>query len=400
MAGSDVRSDNAYAGGDNPNIFQIEQFKENAVNQVVQRDWEYLYKNIKNVNVILNYVPDMEDSRLSAERKDEILGEAATLRAWHYFNLVRLWGSVPIVIKAPDNVASTFESKKPVEEVYQQIIADLEYALPKVRTEVPDKGVVSKGVVNALLAKVYAQKPNPDWAKVNTYCDAVTALGYNLAGDYAALFQVSGENSVEAIWETQFDGVQHENWIVGMMTPWMWGDWKKFYIPTHDLANAFDAAGDAVRKVVSIKRENTSWTDDFWPQPVALVSKYPEAKVNTHRLRYADILLLKAEALVEANQLDDALEIINERIRQRVGLGPRTAADQAAARQVVWQERRLELAFEGHRWYDLLRTGTAVATMNAQKDGDGNLLGYAVTENKLYFPIPQNEVDRNPNINK
>ncbi len=402
MATSDVRSDNCYAGGDNPNIFELDRFTETPVNQLVQRDWGYIYKNIKNVNVILEYVPAMKDSRLTDQRKAEILGEAAFLRAWHYFNLVRSWGSIPIITTAPDNVAGTFAPKKPAEEVYQQIISDLEFALPKVRATVPNKGVISKGAVNALLAKVYAQKPNPDWTKVAQYCDAVTALGYDLLPNYTALFDLSAKNSVEAIWEIQFDGVQHENWITGMMTPWMWGDWKKFYIPTHDLEKAFNDENDVIRKNASIRHANTSWTDDYWTQPVALVNKYPDpsAKSNTHRLRYADILLLKAEALVEGNKVAEGMDIVNNRIRKRVNLPAKTAADQAAARLVIEKERRLELAFEGHRWYDLVRTGRAIAVMNAQKDGNGNSLNYNVTNSKLYFPIPQDEIDRNPNINK
>lgn len=402
MAMCDVRSDNAYAGGDNPNIAELDKFSEKPVNQLVQRDWAYIYKNIKNTNVILSYVPEIVDNKLSGERRNEILGEAAYLRAWHYFNLVRLWGEVPIVLVVPDSVEGMFESKKPVEAVYQQIIADLEYALPKVRTEVDNKGIVSKGAVNALLAKVYAQKPNPDWTKVGQYCDAVTALGYDLVADYASLFQTSGENSKEAIWEIQFDGTQHQNWITGMMTPWMWGDWKKFYIPSHDLEKAFNDENDVIRKNASIRHASTSWTDDYWKQPVALQNKYPDpdGKSNTHRLRYADVLLLKAESLVETNKIAEGMDIVNNRIRKRVNLPAKAAADLTAARLVIEKERRLELAFEGHRWYDLLRTGRAVAVMNIQKDGDGNSLNYNVTTNKLYLPIPQDEVDRNPNINK
>lgn len=399
----DVMSDNCYAGGDNPANFQIDQFTVNSINGNVQRDWRYLYTDIKNANIVLNYVPTMKDPTLTEDRRQEILGEAAFLRAWHYFNLVNTWGAVPIITGVPNDVNEMFPSKKPVDSVYAQIIRDLEYALPKVRETVPNKGIVSKGAVNALLAKVYAQKPNPDWEKVVQYCDAVTALGYDLVTDYSSLFQTSGENSIESIWETQNDGVQHQNWITGMITPWMWGDWKKFNIPTHSLIQAFDEEGDVVRKNASVFFvKNLPWTDDYWKDSVPVIYKYPDpdGKSNTIRLRYADILLLKAEALVNLHQVNAAMDIVNNKIRARVHLAPKIAADEAAAKLIIENERRLELCFEGHRWYDLLRSGRAIEVMNSQTDGEGHSLNYNVTAAKLYFPIPQDEVDRNPNINK
>jgi hypothetical protein len=251
---------------------------------------------------------------------------------------------------------------------------------------------------------VYAQKPNPDWNKVVQYCDAVTALGYDLVADYASLFQTATINSVESIWETQYDGSVRQNWITGMNTPFMWGDWKKFNIPSHTLVKAFDDEGDVVRKNASVVFVNPSWTDDYWPKPTPVINKYPDpnGKSHTFRLRYADILLLKAEALTELNQLDNATgaQFYVNKIRTRVGLGPTPATTQTALRLAVEKERRLELAFEGHRMFDLIRTGRAVAVMNTQIDGNGNPLNYGVTEDKLYFPISQDEIDRNPNINK
>jgi hypothetical protein len=403
LINGDVMADNCYAGGDNPANFSIDKFTVNATNGNLKRDWRYLYTYIKNCNIVLNYVPTLHDATLTDARRQEILGEASFLRAWHYFNLARTWKEAPVIRGVPGTVSEMFPSKKPADSIYAQIIRDLEYALPKVRTTVPNKGIISKGAVNALLAKVYAQKPNPDWNKVVSYCNAVTALGYDLVPDYASLFLTSGENSIESIWETQNDGVVHGNWITGMNTPWMWGDWKKFNIPTNNLVKAFDAEGDVVRKNASIKTVSTSWTDDYWAQPVPVINKYPDpdGKSNTYRLRYADILLLKAEALTELNQLDNATgaQFYVNKIRHRVGLGDTPATTQTALRLAVEKERQLELAFEGQRMYDLIRTGRAVAVMNAQQDGSGNPLNYNVTTDKLYFPISQDEIDTNPHIN-
>ncbi len=134
-----------------------------------------------------------------------------------------------------------------------------------------------------------------------------------------------------------------------------------------------------------------------------MIFKYrdPDAKSHTFRLRYADILLMKAEALTELNQLDNATgaQFYVNKIRKRVGLGNTPATTQATFRLAVEKERQLELAFEGQRMFDLIRTGRAVAVMNAQVDGNGTPLNYNVTADKLYFPISQDEIDRNPNIN-
>ncbi|MFY0254127.1 RagB/SusD family nutrient uptake outer membrane protein [Chitinophaga sp. 30R24] len=407
LVNGDVMSDNTYAGGDNAANFAIDKFTVNSANGNVKRDWGYLYSDIKNCNLILSITPTADDKGLTDERRQQIMGEASFLRAWHYFNLIRSWKEVPVITGVPTDLPSMYVTKKPADTVYAQIISDLEFALTRVRETPPNnnKGIVTKGCVNALLAKVYAQKPNPDWNKVSSYCDAVTAGGYDLVADFASLFQTSGKNNVESIWETQFDGSVHQNWIAGMNTPFMWGDWKKFNIPSHAIVAAWDAENDQVRKDASVQFVNVSWTDDYWAQPVPVIFKYndPDGKSNTYRLRYADILLLKAEALTELNKLDNtpagAQYYINK-VRHRAKLGDTPAATQAALRLAVEKERQLELAFEGQRWYDLVRTNRAVAVMNALKDGNDNALNYNVTADKLYFPISQDEVDNNPNINK
>lgn len=411
LTNGDVAADNGYAGGDNAANFGIDKFTVSATNGNIKRDWGYLYTDIKNCNLILSLATNAvgNDRGLTEKRRDQIVAEASFLRAWHYFNLIRSWKEIPIITAVPTDLASMYVSKKPATEVYPFIIKDLEFALAHIEDDKPNtnKNLATKGAVNALLAKVYAQQPVPDWNKVVSYCDAVTAAGYDLVPDFATLFQVSGKNSVEAIWETAFDGVVHQNWVTGMNTPFMWGDWKKFNIPSHAVVAAWDAEGDAVRKAASVKFVNVSWTDDYWAKtsPVPVIFKYndPDGKSDTYRLRYADILLLKAEALTELNKLDNSIngaQYYINKVRHRAKLGDTPATTQAALRLAVEKERQLELAFEGHRWYDLIRTNRAIPVMNAQKDGNGNSLNYNVTADKLYFPISQDEIDSNPNINK
>ena len=199
----------------------------------------------------------------------------------------------------------------------------------------------------------------------------------------------------------QYDGWggAHGNWMPSQL---FGAGWKKFNTPTNDLVNTFDAEQDRIRKSSSIFTDGVGWDDEYWKDPKTYphINKYrADDKSDTYILRLADIMLLKAEAQNElsAGGWAQAKQLVDQ-IRSRVNLPATTAADQAAMRLAIEKERRLELAFEGHRWFDLVRTGRAVTVMNAQKHGNGNPLNYNVTEAKLLWPFPQTEVDRNPNM--
>ncbi|ATL49705.1 RagB/SusD family nutrient uptake outer membrane protein [Chitinophaga caeni] len=407
LVNGDVMSDNAYAGGDNVANFSIDKYTVNSTNGNVVRDWRYLYTDIKNCNLILNFVPTMQDPNITEERREQILGEASFLRAWHYFNLVRSWKEMPIPTEVPSNLGEMYLPKQSSDSVFKRILADLDFAATRVRSTselANGRDSISTGAVNALYAKVYATMPNPDWNKVVEYCTKVEDAGYILEPEFAKLFAMGTVNNPESIWETQYDGVVHQNWIAGMNTPFMWGDWKKFNIPSHTIVNAYLDEKDTVRYKASIVYVTPSWTDDYWGIPTPVIGKYTdsEGRNTTYRLRLADILLLKAEALVELNQLADApggaAYYINM-VRQRAHLGKTTATTKEDLKLAVEKERQLELAFEGHRMFDLIRTKRAVTVMNSVKDGDGNPLNYNVTEDELYFPMSQTEIDNNPNIN-
>jgi hypothetical protein len=404
MTNGDVTSDNAYAGGDNAANIAIDRFTAISTNGNVTRDWNGLYSNIKDCNIILNNVPGIQDPNLDANnRRNQILGEASIMRAYMYFNLVRLWGSVPLVLALPSTDDEFYPASVSVDEIYAQIIKDLEFGAANAPTTAAHKGIVTKGVANALLAKVYASKPTPEWAKVQQYADLVINGGYALVSSYDALFDSNHDNNSEAIWEMQYDGWGgvHGNWMPSVIVG---TGWKRFNTPSNDLAAAFDAQGDVIRKNSSIRFLNVTsegWTDDYWSKNnYPYVNKYrADDKSDSYILRLADIILLKAEALNElsASGYTQAKPLVDQ-IRARVSLAGTTAADQATMRLAIENERRLELAFEGHRWFDLIRTNRAILVMNAQRNGNGVSLGYNLTASKLLFPIPQDEIDRNPNV--
>ena len=407
----DAQSDDAYAGGDNPANFQIDDYRIDAINLNVSRDWAYLYSTVGKANAVINNTQAVNDPALSAQRKAEIIGEASFIRAFMYFQLVQLWGDVPLQLtevrtisadKLDDIYPIIFPARTPKEEIYRQIIADLEVALAGVRVTAPHKGFITKGAVNTMLAKVYATQEPHDWNKVNQYCDAVIAGGYTLLPDYDKLWNNSQENSPEAIFEINYNGgITDGNWGTKIFRGL---DWKKFNLPSNDLARAFDAEGDTKRKNSSIIFLDVTgkWSDPHWPQTkYPFINKYRTFTEGSNQnyifYRLADVLLLKAEALNELGDLAGAAALVNQ-IRTRVSLPNTTAATQTDMRLAIEKERRMELAFEGHRWYDLKRTGRAIAVMNAVTGANNENLGYDLNEQRLLWPIPQAELDKNSKL--
>ncbi|MBL7906000.1 MAG: RagB/SusD family nutrient uptake outer membrane protein [Bacteroidales bacterium] len=404
----DAQSDDAYAGADNPANFQIDDYRIDATNSNVSRDYAYLFSTIGKANAIINNVEIVPDPNLSDERKREIKGEASFIRAMMYFQAVQLWGDIPLQLKEvttisaellPEIYPQLFPTRASKEEVYTQIIADLEYASDNVKTTQVHKGYVTKGAANAMLAKVFATVEPHNWPKVSEYCDAVISGGYTLLPDYDMLWNNENENSSEAIFEINYAGTSSDgNWGASMFRG---TDWKKFNIPSNDLVKAFDDENDMIRKNASIEFQDVTglWSDANWPQTnYPFGNKYRNitspSPQNYIILRLADIILLKAEALNEQGDVTGAAALVNQ-IRSRVDLPNTTASTQEAMRLAIEKERRLELAFEGHRWYDLKRTGRAIAVINSAIGPEGSPYGYNLTENGLLWPIPQSELDKN-----
>ena len=185
---------------------------------------------------------------------------------------------------------------------------------------------------------------------------------------------------------------------------WRGLDWKKFNIPSNDLVKAFDEEQDQIRKDASIIWLDVTgkWSDIHWPQThYPFINKYRTftegSNQNNIFIRLADILLLKAEALNELGDVNGAAALVNQ-IRTRVQLPNTTANSLESMRLAIEKERRLELAFEGHRWYDLKRTGRAIEVMNNATGVGGANLGYKLNENRLVWPIPQAELDKNTKL--
>lgn len=363
----------------------------------VQEVFEANYQGINRCNQALYYIPQLNNA--DENLRARLIGEAKFLRAYMYFTLVKCYGGVPIVDHVPNPSSEADRimqlTRKTKEEVYafiEQDLTDAMAVLPQ-KSAYPanEKSRASLGAAKALMAKValYQKK----WQQVIDNCDDVT--GYSLALDYASQYRVSGEHDNESIFEISGFGTPPAKGIQGYSASqgargaggWGWG----FNTPSESLANAYEP-GDTRRSATIIFAGTTLYDGRFVPTTVenprynmkAYSSAFTdgwETDVNIKCLRYAEVLLMKAEALNELGQTAAAIDLVDE-IRLRAGLGETPAVSQADVRIAIWKERRLELAFEHDRFFDLVRTGQAQAAFAAVGKT------FVVGKHEV-FPLPQ-----------
>lgn len=366
--------------------------------------WSIAYRAINRANAAIERLPPVPmDDALKAR----LIGESQFMRAFYYFNLVRLFGDVPLVLKETTSLNDLQIVRTPVADVYKQIIEDFmaaEAVLP-VTYNAAEKGRATKGAAKALLAKVYLTRE--EWSKASAKAKEVMDLGagYDLWANFADAFLIANENGKESVFEVQSNGVLggEGSFMQGYMRPPFdrvnniagFGDNPA----TENLYNTYSTIDK--RRTLTIKLYSPAGTP-IPPSTIVFpgyVFKYldPAATGNNDGnnnfpvIRYADVLLMYAEALNEqAANNTEAYNAIN-RIRTRAGLPNLTSGlSQAAFRDSVLLERRLELAFEGHRRFDLVRTKRLISAMTAQNPT------IKVSAHHYLLPVPQTEIDVNP----
>lgn len=424
---AEAHADNAYAGTTGAEVVPLERNSVDAGNSVLARDWERYLTDVAQANVIVNNVDKVPDVSLTEEERRQWKAEAKIFRAMIWFDMVRIWGNIPTVTEeAPDITSENIEevyplyypSQTPIEKTYAKIIQDLEDGIADAPAKVNnDKTKLSKSVARALLAKVYAEKPVQDYSKVLQYCNELATDGFSLVADYEDLFGMNAagtdakvRSTSESILEINYLTIGTGNWVT-----WMFGrdlvnyetnfTWAKWVTPSRDLISAFDTEGDEVRKNQSIVYYETTWSNYYPSNEYAFMYKCRSAVSSIIKIRYADILLLRAEALANlggAENLSEAAGLVNQ-IRNRVGLGalPSSASvSQENMLDAILHERRLELAFEGQRWFDLIRYGKLQEVMNTLNSRDSGRLSQVrpFTENSELHPVPQTVLDVNANL--
>lgn len=411
----EIASDNSIAGGesttDTEGLHQIDAMKHGGVNAELRNIWRYMYAGITRVNYIFEH-----RNNLDFADKERIFGEASFLRAYYYFELVKFFGDVPLVVDRRlgfEEVSSL--PRTPKSEVYAQIEIDLKHAADVLDWTSSVKGRVTKGAALSLLGKAYLYQNK--FTEAADILDQVIQDGpYALFNDFSTLFRKDSENNSETVFDIEYVGIQGGSYdcfvclegnaavgfhgIRGYDGP-IYEDGNSYNLPTQNLVDAFEP-GDPRLEASVLDIE-------------AFVAEYPEAKyvkgagghtgyynkkylkrkdelglpdtdltspVNHRAIRYADVLLMAAEAHNRKPGANDGLarQYLNE-VRDRVDM-PAVAASGEALTEAIYHERRVELSGEGLRFFDLVRTGKAAAAIEGFKVGTHEV-----------FPIPQAEID-------
>jgi hypothetical protein len=405
----DQATDDAEWGGGRSTANQakndLDKYTFTPATSTFQSVWTTAYQAINRANAVLDRVPAVP---MDTALKSRLLAEAKFMRGFYYFTLVRLFGGVPLVLQETTSLNDLAVKRATTDEVYTQIIADFtaaENVLPLTYGGA-DAGRATRGAATAFLAKVYLTRE--DWPNAATKAKEVMDLGvYGLWDNFADAFALPNKNGKEAVFEVQAvgGGLGEGSYMQGYMRPNFdrvngiagFGDDPV----TANLYNTYRAQDK--RRDVTIKLYSPTGTPAA-PASItfpAFVHKYldPAATANGEGsnnfpiIRYADVLLMYAEALNEQAAGNTAAYDAVNSIRKRAGLEDLSITlSQDQFRDSVLLERRLELAFEGHRWYDLVRTKRLISAMKAQN------ATITVDEHNYLYPIPQTERDVNPNL--
>ena len=348
-----------------------------ASNSVVDNVWTYCYTAIAYCNNIISRIDDID---MDDTTRNQFKGETLFIRAYCYFYLVRLYGEVPVVdvaFRSPDEISSFDMTRQPVSNVYAMIEDDLENAATLLDDIELSKGRASSGAAKTLLGKVYLTEG--EYSSATTVLKEVVNSGdYSLVDDYASLFNGDNEESEESIFEIEYlsGDVGEGNSFSSYFTPSLFNmaifpnnmNGGGRLVPTQDMYEVYEE-GD-LRKEASVA-DSVLLTDGTYEHTLYglkfvdfSTGTSGDGGINFTALRYADVLLMYAEALNENNQTSAALPYLNM-VRERAGLNDLSGLSKDEFTLEMEKERRVEFLYEGQRWFDLIRTGRAKTVLNA-----------------------------------
>jgi hypothetical protein len=404
--GSD-ESEKGSTAGDATFFNAFDDFSLSSTEGQVKDFWKGQFQNINLANQVLDNIPNIN---MDATLRTRYMAEAKFIRAYSYFRLVRAFGAVPLRLSVPKDASEYNLPRTPAEQIWAAIEKDLTEAstvLPSTYGPT-DIGRATKGAAIGLHAKValYQKK----WSDVLSLTNTVMTMGYSLFPNYEGLFRVPNENNSESIFEIQSQKIPS---IAGATTSQYsqiqgvkgasWGGWG-FNTPTQTLADAFEP-GDPRKDATILFAGETTPQGDVVPDIAGNPRMYNQkayvpstywvsgfnegADQNIRVLRYADILLMNAEAANELGNSSQALaslELVRKRARQGSNsiLPAVTTTDQTALRNAIYHERQVELAMENDRFFDVIRQGRGAAVFGPK--------GFKANKNEL-MPIPSDEID-------
>lgn len=416
----DICSDDSFKGGsgdgDEPDLFLFENFQGNSSSRILLGEWQVAYRGIAYCNLALNNVPNIE---MDPTEQARYLGEAAFIRAYWYFNLVTVFGDVPLILNnlSPSEYQ---QGRTPQAEVWDQIIADLTSAresLPKRSAiSVSEIGRATWGAATALLAKAHAYRGN--WQACHDLCmEIISSQEYFLDPDYANVFTEAGENGPGSIWEIQYMNASGGNWgnqLEGTFT----NVWQRargqfggygFNIPEQNFVDEFENGdprlaatvfqeGDQMGDRGTFTLDATGMPHLYYPKKYFINASdeapfgdpNPNGYSNDRVIRYADVLLFGAESAYHLGNEALARQLTNI-VRARARANNSTVLPNLeegntagpALLDAILHERRVELGLEGHRFFDLVRQGRAAEELAE--------FGFTAGVNEV-FPIPEVEI--------
>lgn len=371
----------AYLSGDNiewtGSQSQIQEFinhRVNPENATLAATWNGIYKSIDRANNLIKALNEYQKDNIGEALRQNILGQAYAVRALNYFDLLRVWGGVPIITaptaKVGDNMGI---ARSTAEQVYARVLEDLNTA-EELLPNTTDRTAITKKTVLALKARYYLYRRQ--WQQVLQYSDILLAdRDYELLSPYYSFFKNDVTETKESVFEL-FYSANEPNPHRAQWQPQTNGGTRQ-WAPNAALVKLLTTpeTGGARSELIARDNQNRWYGNLYYRDP---------AKDPTYIVRIAELLLARAEARAQLGDYTLALADLN-RIRSRAALAARPATDsKALILQWIEEERRLEFAFEAHRWFDLVRTGRAKEVLGIQEDF------------RLLLPIPYSQLLADP----
>jgi hypothetical protein len=421
----EIASDNTLAGGENANdvlgIQEVDDMRHTPINQQIRDIWGWMYAGVNRANFILEF-----QDKTDFQGKANVIAQAKFLRAYYYFELVKWFGDVPLVVDKRIQFGDQFTlPRTPKSDVYTQIEQDLIDAISNLPYTQGTIGMATKGSAEALLGKVYLFQDKFDLA-APVLENLISNGPYDLLTDYSTMFENDNENNIESVFEVQytdeegagfgclqcsegnvavgFNGIRNYNGPV-------FESGFSFNVPTQEVVDEFEDGDNRLQTAIL---DIDVWANDTGASFATgfehtgyfnrkYISRQGDANTgdanltnpnNYRAIRFADVLLMAAEALNRGGISDSRAQGYLNRVRERAfgNMDNNVSATGTALTNAIYHERRVELVGEGHHFFDLVRTGRAASEIDGFQSGKHELFPIPLIE----IQLTGNQWDQNP----
>lgn len=369
---------------------ELDYFTVQPKNSLIGDIWRHSYVGIQQANIILNRIDKIPD--MPAATKNARIGEMRFIRALLYFNLVRIYGDVPLVKEETTNVNSYFgQGRTPAADVYNFIQAELIEAVNLLPQNSPQKGRATKGAALGILGKVQLTQKN--YSGALSTLKQIESLNYSLLNDATKIFDVSNKNNSEIIFDVQFaSGIngnsEGSNAFQQFSPSGTVSGAKGHNLPTREIYNLYQAGDKRRDAYIGLTSSGIPYSKKL----VKTSNTIADGGNNWVVLRLADVYLMIAESAAEVSDFSTANLYLNK-IKTRAGVSAVALNSKDALLSEIEKERRLELIGEGHRWFDLVRTGKALSVMTNHFNNTPGYSTAKISEHNLLMPIPQSQIN-------